>query len=1007
MNKFKFQLILIPLLFTGIIVKAFSINKGKNPYPATNHLRECTSNDSLYTPLKSASKEGLGPLSLPYLRNNLMGSAYVFKAEQPDLFVCGNTRSSDLYLFKWLRNDEKGVPVFDSPMEIHGFFTEKGTIFQTKDDGLIHGLWLKNDSLIHTLFNRENLSFDVKEKIKLPKLPSAVNSISAIQMKNGGVELILELQGFRFPGKYGNQNPSSANWRPYDEAGISSSGFNYTYLYRIEYPNLLSGVPKNIKQVTSTNKEVLYRMMNTAPVNLGSGHSNDLITGSYLGIFPYYQIMGNENPVFSKQRFMVDEEGNMLRHPSVSASVCAYPDRKTGFSNLIAGGEGALYFYRFTGKFTKSGSPIFKNPTPVLQKNADLYAGTLPVPTAVDWDGDGMLDLVVGNSEGFVLFFKNIGDDENPAFLPGERIKTEGKEIHIQAEYSGSIQGTSESRWGYLSPTVIDWTGNGLPDVIMGDVTGNYTIYLNKGTKTKPLLDDPKPLYCNGLQLHGMWRSRAAVGDFGGRKAMAIIDGTDQFHLYWKIDDYNVEDGGKILMPDGSTINTSAEPAGGTGRCKLDFFDFDGDGKLDFIIGNGRRSAIPNKQTGYPLPILGDKTLGTPLFMRNVGTANKPVFEHPSPFNLEGVGLLQPGGSHESGAIGTTLGGGNRKNLIVGNETGQLFLLPGKQLSLMSQEEAMKYKNKPNPLVKATALEATATINTDTTAEKIKITPTEANVHYGSHERQVLDFYKANSDKPTPLIIWIHGGGWAAGDKKNVPDLDRYLHAGISVVSINYRYTWQAQRAGINPPIKWPIDDAVRALQFVRSKAAEWNINKKLIAASGSSAGATSSLYLAFHDDLADPKSKDPIARESSRIYCAGVRHPQTSLDPKQMIAWTPNSTYGGHAFGFTDANDLKTRDSFFKEFLAKRSSVLKWIKMYSPYELVSKDDPDVYLYYPSGAPAIGQPQKDPTHTSNFGLKLKEHCDEIGVNCEFVYQGSENPMHKNIADFLIEKLMGI
>ena len=37
--------------------------------------------------------------------------------------------------------------------------------------------------------------------------------------------------------------------------------------------------------------------------------------------------------------------------------------------------------------------------------------------------------------------------------------------------------------------------------------------------------------------------------------------------------------------------------------------------------------------------------------------------------------------------------------------------------------------------------------------------------HYGEHERQVLDFYKAESDKPTPLLFFIHGGGWVAGDK--------------------------------------------------------------------------------------------------------------------------------------------------------------------------------------------------------------------------------------------------
>ena len=288
-------------------------------------------------------------------------------------------------------------------------------------------------------------------------------------------------------------------------------------------------------------------------------------------------------------------------------------------------------------------------------------------------------------------------------------------------------------------------------------------------------------------------------------------------------------------------------------------------------------------------------------------------------------------------------------------------------------------------------------------APKPKIEPTAANVAYGSHDRQVLDFYKATSDKPTPLLFFIHGGGWVNGDKAGVAELRECLAAGISVVSINYRYSTQAQLAGVMPPVKWPLEDAARALQFVRSKAAAWNIDKQRIGASGGSAGACSSLYLAFHDDMADPKSADPIARESTRLWCAAVNGAQTSLDPKQLKEWTPNSRYGGHAFGFMDPNDKKTRDTRFAEFLEKRESVLKWIKLYSPYELVSKDDPPVYLRY-GDTPALGQPQKDPTHTVNYGVKLQEHCKANGTECELNYPGAPEVKHKSIAEFLIAKL---
>ena len=69
-------------------------------------------------------------------------------------------------------------------------------------------------------------------------------------------------------------------------------------------------------------------------------------------------------------------------------------------------------------------------------------------------------------------------------------------------------------------------------------------------------------------------------------------------------------------------------------------------------------------------------------------------------------------------------------------------------------------------------------------------TPTLSEVAYGSHERHVLDFWKAKSDKPTPLAFVIHGGGWKNGSKERLSrfvDAPALLNAGISVVAINYR----------------------------------------------------------------------------------------------------------------------------------------------------------------------------------------------------------------------------
>ena len=273
--------------------------------------------------------------------------------------------------------------------------------------------------------------------------------------------------------------------------------------------------------------------------------------------------------------------------------------------------------------------------------------------------------------------------------------------------------------------------------------------------------------------------------------------------------------------------------------------------------------------------------------------------------------------------------------------------------------------------------------------------PTFYDVAYGPHPKQLIHFWQAASAAPTPLLLFIHGGGWTAGGRLNGLSemLPEMLKRGISVASVEYRFIAEATADNVSPPVQGPLHDAARALQFIRRHAAEWNLDKTRIAASGGSAGACTSLWLAFHPDLADPASSDPIARESTRLLCAAVNGAQTTLDPQQMKDWTPNSTYGGHAFALGK----------FDNFLAQRSTILPWIAEYSPYALASRDDPPVYLFY-TVAPGLGLPQKDPTHTSNFGVKLQEHCRSIGVLCELVYPGAPDVSHATTQDYLIAML---
>ncbi|MBM3955181.1 MAG: hypothetical protein FJ309_11295 [Planctomycetes bacterium] len=286
--------------------------------------------------------------------------------------------------------------------------------------------------------------------------------------------------------------------------------------------------------------------------------------------------------------------------------------------------------------------------------------------------------------------------------------------------------------------------------------------------------------------------------------------------------------------------------------------------------------------------------------------------------------------------------------------------------------------------------------------------PSRADVPYGDHPKQVFHFWSApgaSAAEPAPLLLFIHGGGWNAGEHLNglAPMLPALLDKGISVASVEYRFIKEAMDAGIEPPVRAPLHDAARALQTIRYRAAEFAIDPRRVVASGGSAGACTSLWLAFHDDLADPAAADPVARQSTRLLGAAVTGAQTTLDPAQMKAWTPNSRYGGHAFGFM--RDPQQRDAQFAEFLAARERILPWIAEYSPYALVSADDPPVALYY-AAPPALGEEQKDPTHTANFGVKLAERLAEVGVACELVHPGAAGVRHPTVEAAIEGMLLG-
>jgi len=290
--------------------------------------------------------------------------------------------------------------------------------------------------------------------------------------------------------------------------------------------------------------------------------------------------------------------------------------------------------------------------------------------------------------------------------------------------------------------------------------------------------------------------------------------------------------------------------------------------------------------------------------------------------------------------------------------------------------------------------------------------PTIRNVRYGpSCGRQVFDFWSAETDEPAPVYMFIHGGGWGALEKSMIRDDATWWRSrGFATVSINYRVVSVSKNDGLDPPSMGPLYDAARAMQALRSKAAEFNIDPDRIATGGGSAGGCSSMWLALHDDIADPSSSDPVARYSSKPTVATGLNAQTSLNPYDFIEWpyigTTNAIFSSGmppgAYGISSRN--KTWQQVKDELLAVPRDILD---EYSPLTHVSSDDVPVYLEYIDGLvnctpdSCVG----GAIHHAQMGVALKEKMDAVGVECVLdIPEESFDDPYGSVKAFILDKL---
>ncbi len=272
--------------------------------------------------------------------------------------------------------------------------------------------------------------------------------------------------------------------------------------------------------------------------------------------------------------------------------------------------------------------------------------------------------------------------------------------------------------------------------------------------------------------------------------------------------------------------------------------------------------------------------------------------------------------------------------------------------------------------------------------------PTHANVSYGPYAADVLDFWQAEGEGPRPLLVYIHGGGWTGGDKARSPAIVQpFLDKGISYAAINYRLSTEA-------PLPAPVHDAARAIQFIRSKADQWNIDTTHIALTGGSAGACTSMWILLHDDLADPDADDTVLRESTRVTAAAVSVGQTSIDPKVIEPWL------GPAVLQHRMINLAVGEPTIEAALANYDKHHDMYVEFSPYNHLDGNDPPLMMRYGNDMTLPSKNAGHGIHHPVYGVKMKEKADECGHECHLLIAGvSKSDQYADETQFLLAKLL--
>ncbi|MBC8367044.1 hypothetical protein H8E52_06510 [bacterium] len=287
-----------------------------------------------------------------------------------------------------------------------------------------------------------------------------------------------------------------------------------------------------------------------------------------------------------------------------------------------------------------------------------------------------------------------------------------------------------------------------------------------------------------------------------------------------------------------------------------------------------------------------------------------------------------------------------------------------------------------------------------------------SNVSYGPHDRNVFDFFLVESEEPTPLVIFIHGGGFVAGFKEIIyingrAEILECLYNGVSFATINYRFLEPVDTDGV---LKC-MGDSQRCLQFLRYHHEQLNIDPSRVAIYGVSGGAGTGLWLAFNDDMADPSATDPILRESTRLSAVGAKATQATYDFEKWISvvYAPLGMTMEDMISLPDTSEQSMMSFYGISSIEELDDpeIVEYRARVDMLALMSSDDPGFWVNNNVETTEMPVDLGELQHHGLQALALADRADEVGLGYQAYVPAYEvaDPSDDSVVDFLLDRLI--